>query len=154
MADEGEPIGRPSPDHLSRRALLRRAGHGAVVAGLAVWAVPEVVVASPAGAQPLSGQPTGGGGGSDPGSDSGGGSPPGTSGKTGSSPSATGSTGAGSAGIVPATASGTGGGSRAFTEVDADALLGAGATLVAGGWMIHRWASRQTLPPESDPPAG
>lgn len=150
MADNEQGDGRTSPGEFSRRALLRRAGKGAVVAGLAVWAVPEIVVASPSGAQPLSAPPTSGGGGFPAGSGSGSTPVPGTSGTGDSVSSADGSSTA-----VPATAgSNPDGGALAFTGTDAEALLGAGAALVAGGWVINRWASRRESSPEPEPPAG
>jgi hypothetical protein len=165
MANEVEGEGEPSPDQLSRRALLRRAGQGAVVAGLAAWVVPEIVVASPAGAQPLSAPPGGSSGGPAPGPGGGGtgpstagaGSPtgpetggqgPGTSPSGVSTPSATGAVAGG-----PAAAGAAGGhGSLAFTGFDPATLLGVGGTLVAGGWTINRWASRHERLPEPEPP--
>ena len=163
MADEDESGARPGSGHLSRRALLRRTGQGAAAAGLAAWVVPEIVVASPAGAQPLSAPPGGGSGpltgpgtgatgspggptaGFGPGSGgggSGGGGLPG--------PPGTGATGSAAAG--PDAGSGTGHGSLAFTGFDPEALLGLGATLVAGGWTINRWASRHEEHPDAQPP--
>ena len=175
MADEDESGARPGPGQVSRRALLRRAGQGAVAAGLAAWVVPEIVVASPAGAQPLSSPPAGGGGpgtggpgspggptaGFGPGTGGGGtgggggfppgpgtgGEAPGTAPSGASTPSTGRSTVAGPGGVT-----GTGHGSLAFTGFDPEALLGLGATLVAGGWTINRWASRHEQYPEAPPP--
>ena len=149
MAEREEMGGQPASGQLSRRALLRRAGRGAVV-GVAAWVVPEIVVASPAGAQPLSAPPTGGGGGSPPGSGPGGSPPPGSQGATGG-PGATAPAGAVTEAAGPQTGAG---GALAFTGTDAEALLGAGVTLVAGGWAIHRWASRREPSAEPEPPAG
>lgn len=157
MADKEEPGGRPGQDRLSRRALLRRAGQGAAT-GIAAWVIPEIVVASPAGAQPLSAPPTAGSGGFPPGTEPGGG-PPGTPPGGGGPDASTSPGSSGGAEDASATAPGEGvpgkaepgGGSLAFTGSEAEKLFGAGATLVAGGWVIHRWASRHEPPPESAP---
>lgn len=107
MANDVEGDGGPSPDRLSRRALLRRAGQGAVVAGLAAWVVPEIVVASPAGAQPLSAPPGGGGGPSSGPGTGDGGSPTGPGGGPGPGTSGGGSApGTGGGGSGPAMAGG------------------------------------------------
>lgn len=118
---------------MSRRSMLGRVGKGAVAAGLAAWAVPEILVATPAGASGLSGEPTAPGSGSGGMTNTGG---PGASGGTSAS-------GASSPGGPAAAGSSSGGSPLAFTGSDVETMLGAGAALVSGGWVISRWASRQ-----------
>ena len=124
-------------------------------AGAVAWVAPEILTAKPAaGAVLLSASPT----------------PPGSSGSTGSGPSGSGATTAGSttSGSTPSpvtsassttNTSGSGSGSAfrpsrtrgrggpggsplAITGANLERDAAIGAALVAGGWALHRWASR------------
>jgi hypothetical protein len=113
----------------SRRQMLGRVSTGAAV-GAAAWVVPEILTAKPAAGATLSGAGgTGGAGGG------------GGGGAVSTSPSTTGSTSA------PSTAGSTTGengtsGSLAMTGVDIKRDAEIGAAMVAGGWAMHKWASR------------
>jgi hypothetical protein len=134
-------------------------------AGAVAWVAPEILTAKPAAGAQCSCPPKGSGppppGSSPPGSD-----PTGTGSTTGSSPTTSGSTTSGSTSSPVTSASsttntsGSGSGSGVSTAPDAvvaadqaaspHAFTGAnlerdaaiGAALVAGGWALHRWASR------------
>jgi hypothetical protein len=140
---------------LTRRQALGRMS-ALATAGAAAWVAPQILTAKPAAGAALSSSPT------TPGS-------PGSTGSTGSGPTGSGSTtsGATTSGSTssPATnaslatntsGSGSGGSNEPATLASADevgstlASTGAnlerdaaiGAALVAGGWALHRWASR------------
>lgn len=156
----------PTGPVLTRRQAIGRVSKGAAMVGLAAWVTPEILVATPHPAGALS-PPPGGGGGAP-----GGGSPgpvtsPGGSGPTGSAPTGSGVSGsvgvgtsvtAGSAGVgASAAASDPGpalqaasGASLPFTGFDAVRDVEIGGALVAGGWLLHRWAGRA----DGDVPAG
>jgi len=111
----------PGPKPLmSRRQALGRVSKGAIAAGVVAWVTPEILIATPtaAAADALSPPPTSTGGSSTP-----------TAAVT----------------ATPATSSPSSG-SLAFTGLDA--LRGAeiGTGLVAGGWILKRWASRNPKP--------
>lgn len=153
----------PQPDErheLSRRQAIVRLGAGAAGVGMAAWMAPEILSASPAGAAPGSPQPGNGHGHGHGGS----GGQAGISGSGSVSGSASGGAG-GNSGSV----SGSGSASATLTAADTafdrpaasglhhnvEQLAEAGATLAAGGWLVHRWASRggpaptssETVPP-------
>jgi len=121
----------------------------AVVAGTAGWALPEILVATPAAAATLS-SPEGGGGSS--GSTGSTGSTDGTGGTTaaGSGTTSNGSTDGTSDGSTsaPSTGSETGssGGTLAFTGFDALRDAEIGAAIMAGGWALTRWSSKAEGP--------
>jgi hypothetical protein len=137
-----------SPSHdapavMSRRQALGRFSKGAVAAGVAAWVTPEILLAMPTAAGALSAPPTspgGGGGGSNPpgsGSITGGGSggavTPVIPGNTSS---------AASKAASPSTAAGSGG-TLPFTGFDAERAAEIAGGLIAGGWALTRWASRE-----------
>ena len=135
-AGEGqEPTGRGAdePSPLSRRQALQRLGQG--VAGGAVvgaaWLTPEILIGRPTAAGASSAAPGGagaGGGGTSDATGTGGGS----AGTGGGAPSQTAS---------PAAAQWSGSsGQLAFTGLDVERVLEAGAGLLVGGWMLTRWS--------------
>lgn len=123
---------RPSRTYSRRQALGRLSV--AAGAGAAAWVVPEILTAKPAAGATMSGvggTTTGGGGASS--------NPSNPS----SSPSTTGSGGSAFGKLAVATSPGTSPGSAlAMTGVDIQRDAELGAALVAGGWAMHRWASR------------
>jgi hypothetical protein len=137
---------------LTRRQALGRMS-ALATAGAAAWVAPQILTAKPAAGAALSSSPT----------------TPGSTGSTGSGPTGSGSTTSGSttsgstsspvtnASLATNTSgSGSGGSTEPATLASADevgstlASTGAnlerdaaiGAALVAGGWALHRWASR------------
>jgi hypothetical protein len=118
--------------------MLGRVSTGAAV-GAAAWVVPEILTAKPAAGASLSGGGGGDGGGGGGGGGSGGGgvsTSPTTTGSGNTPP--TGATNDGGIGATPvATSSGL-----ALTGVDVKRDAEVGAAMVAGGWAMHKWASR------------
>ena len=121
-------------------------------AGAAAWVVPEILTAKPAAGATLSGPAappgTTGSGGGTPGQSAGG-----TPGESGVSTAATATQPAGPTTVVSAVpstqTSGPPSGVSAVPstqlaysglDIERDALVG--ASLIAGGWAIHHWASR------------
>jgi hypothetical protein len=122
---------------LSRRQALTRISTGAA-AGAAVWIVPEILTAKPAAGATMSTGPTGGG--TNPvtqptnvstAQTSSSSSP--TNGSSGTSDGG-GTGGTHAVSTAPTTLAMTG------LDIKRDAELG--AAMVAGGWAMHRWASR------------
>ncbi len=114
----------------TRRQMLGRVSTGAAV-GAAAWVVPEILTAKPASGATLSVNPpnTGGGG-------TGVSTSPTSTGSTGTpTPATDASTSDG--GKTPATS-----GSLAFTGLDIKRDAEIGAAMIAGGWAMHKWASR------------
>ena len=167
MNDKGmeqqDPASRGSGDaasgarpRITRRQALTRISTGAA-AGAAVWVMPEILTAKPAAGAMTSGSP-GGNTGSAGGPPSGNGSPDGQ----GANPSTTGSASPGvstlaATPVMPASSAGgtgvttsaaTSGGAStspatlAATGLDIRREVELGAAMVAGGWAMHRWASR------------
>ena len=106
---------------ISRRAVLGRMSAGAAV-GTTAWVIPQILTAKPAAGATMSGSPA-------------------TLGRhvgrhrhAATSSQTTGST---SAGGVPSTLS-----SLAQTGLDLERDAEIGATMIAVGWALHRWASR------------
>jgi hypothetical protein len=144
---------KPSP--LSRRQALQRLGQG--VAGGAVvgaaWLTPEILIGRPTAAGASSAAP-GGGGGGDKGAAGDKGASGGTEGAVGAvggAPSQTASPAgspdpppaspAGSPDPPPAAQSSSGsGGQLAFTGLNVERVLEAGAGLLVGGWILSRWS--------------
>jgi hypothetical protein len=132
MGVEGSP-GRGSTGsarpRISRRQMLGRISSGAAV-GAAAWVVPEILTAKPAAGATMSGapntNPSGGGTATSPSSAS-------TASQPVTTPAAAAPTSSGGTG-TPAALAMTG------LNIKRDAEIG--ATLVAGGWAMQRWASR------------
>jgi len=134
---------------------MGRFSKGAVVAGVAAWVTPEILIATPTAAGALSAPPGGGSG--NPGTPPGSGSTTGGGG-SGSNPISSGSGGAtidassGQAGQVAGTSSPAGpataasGGSLPFTGFSALRDAEIGGALVLGGWALTRWASNTPRP--------
>lgn len=136
---------------ISRRQALGRMS-ALATAGAAAWVAPEILTARPAAGAALSAPPAGSSGGA--------------TGSTGSGPTTSGSTTSGSTGTPITSASSTNatgvngsgsggssepatfavldevGGTLASTGADLERDAAIGAALVAGGWALHRWASR------------
>ena len=117
---QGDQEGGSSGVRMTRRALLGGVSTG-VAAGAAAWIAPEIFITKPAAGATLSVVPPATGGGVVTG--------PGSSLTTPSEPKA-----GTSPGVLSALAT-TG------LDLERDAELG--AALVAGGWAMQRWASRQ-----------
>jgi hypothetical protein len=151
-AGEGqEPTARRGPDGpnpLSRREALQRLGQGVAggaVVGTAAWLTPEILIGRPTAAGAASAAPRGNGGVS--GTAAGGsgtsnstGDNGGTGGSVGGAPSQTASP-AGSPDPLPAAQSSSdNGGQLAFTGLNVERALEAGAGLLVGGWLLTRWS--------------
>jgi len=112
--DDASPAGTAQRG-ISRRAILGRISAGAAV-GTTAWVIPQILTAKPAAGATMSGLPA-------------------TLGAaTPTAPLTTGSTTTGGA---PSTLS-----SLAQTGLDLERDAEIGATMVAVGWALHRWASR------------
>lgn len=115
IASAGQP-------RMSRRAVLGGLSTGAAV-GTTAWMIPQILTAKPAAGATLSGSPAT--------------SPVTLAGTTGTPAfTPTAASGAG----APSTLS-----SLATTGLDLDRDAEIGATMIAVGWVLHRWASR--VPP-------
>jgi hypothetical protein len=144
-----EAGGRLTGHPLTRRQALGRMS-AVATAGAAAWVAPQILTAKPAAGAALSASPT----------------PPGSSGSTGSGPSGSGATTSGSTSSgstsspvtnadLATNTSGSGstepatlasedevGSTLASTGANLERDAAIGAALVAGGWALHRWASR------------
>jgi hypothetical protein len=134
-----EAGGRLTGHPLTRRQALGRMS-AVATAGAAAWVAPQILTAKPAAGAALSASPT----------------PPGSSGSTGSGPSGSGATSSpvtnadlatntsGSGSTEPATLASEDevGSTLASTGANLERDAAIGAALVAGGWALHRWASR------------
>ena len=125
---QGHQEGGSSAARLTRRALLGGVSTG-VAAGAAAWIAPEIFITKPAAGAALSDLPpaTGGGIVTSPGSTPIAPSEP----KTGTS-----------SGILS---------DLATTGLDLERDAEVGAALVAGGWAMQHWASRQQAPATHGP---
>jgi len=117
---QGDSEGGSSAARMTRRALLGGVSTG-VAAGAAAWIAPEIFITKPAAGATLSVLPPATGEGVVTG--------PGSSSTTPSTPTA-----GTSSGVLSALAS---------TGLDLERDAEVGAALVAGGWAMQRWASRQ-----------
>jgi hypothetical protein len=117
---QGDQEGGSSAARITRRALLGGVSTG-VAAGAAAWIAPEIFITKPAAGATLSFLPPATGGGVVTG--------PGASLTTPSEPTA-----GTSSGVLSALAT---------TGLDLERDAEVGAALVAGGWAMQRWASRQ-----------
>ncbi len=117
-------VGGSSAPRLTRRALLGGVSTG-VAAGAAAWIAPEIFITKPAAGASLSVLPVA--------TDGGVATAPVSSPTTPSSPTAGTSDGT-SSGVLSALAS---------TGLDLQRDAEVGAALVAAGWAMQRWASRQ-----------
>lgn len=122
------PPGDESPAGTGQRGISRRAVLGRISAGAAVgttaWVIPQILTAKPAGGATMSGVPATLGL-----ATSGAAAPP--------APPAPATTGSTTAGGAPFTLS-----SLAQTGLDLERDAEIGATMIAVGWALHRWASR------------
>jgi hypothetical protein len=103
-----------SPSRLSRRDALQKLGLG-VAGGVAAWVAPEILIGRPSAAGAASAAPT----------------------SATSSPGAT----SGPRGTAAPSQSTGGGEQLAFTGLNVDRALEAGAGLLVGGWILTRWSS-------------
>jgi hypothetical protein len=134
------------PRRLNRRQVMSRAGAVATV-GVAAWVVPEILVAKPgvAGAAGLSGTPggttgnTGGGGATTSGAVT---DPTGSTSAAETTDVATTADKLTATGETAVTADATTSGSLASTGLDIQREVELGAALIAGGWALHHWSSR------------
>lgn len=132
---DSDPQGGSSAPRMTRRALLSGVSTG-VAAGAVAWIAPEIFITKPAAGATLSVLP--------PGTEAGVVTPgpdalPTTPAKT-----------------TAATTAGTGSGvlsALASTGLDLQRDAEVGAALVAGGWAMQRWASRQAPAPQPAPEA-
>jgi hypothetical protein len=115
----------------TRRQMLGRVSTAGAV-GAAAWVVPEILTAKPAAGATLSGGGTNGSGGGTP---TGVGTSPSTTGSSNTPSTGSGTTGAGTTPVATS-------GSLAFTGIDIKRDVEVGAAMVAGGWAMHKWASR------------
>ena len=133
VTQQGEPGSPEDPSRggmaqrrISRRALLGGISSGAAV-GSAAWVIPQILVAKPAAGATMSGSPA-------------------TSAGTSEFPSYAATTGSTADGAT--TGSTTDGGttyplsSLAKTGLDLERDAEIGATMIAVGWALQRWASR------------
>ena len=125
---QGDTTGGSSAGRMTRRTLLSGVSTG-VAAGAAAWIAPEIFISKPAAGAALSDLPpaTGGGIVTGPGSTPIAPSEP----KTGTS-----------SGVLSALAT---------TGLDLERDAEVGAALVAGGWAMQHWASRQQAPATHGP---
>jgi hypothetical protein len=143
---DGAPVaGRP---RLSRRQAMGRMS-AVATAGAVAWVVPEILTAKPAAGAALSNAVGAGGGGSA------GVSTSASTGGTGASVGASGTVGTnGPEGVTTAAdttaATPT---SLAFTGLNIQRDAEVGAALVAGGWAMQHWASRNPKPAAAGPSA-
>lgn len=114
---QGDQEGGSSGVRMTRRALLGGVSTG-VAAGAAAWIAPEIFITKPAAGATLSVVPPATGGGV----------------VTGPGSSLTSPTAGTSSGVLSALAT---------TGLDLNRDAAVGAALVAGGWAMQRWASRQ-----------
>ena len=175
-----EDLGTAGPRALSRRQLMGRLGKGVVVAGVAAWVTPEILIATPAGAWTSSGEPQcqdkdgdgddcdpdqsnpdngdGGDNNGDPNGDNRGnnGDQNGpqrdsNAGSNSVTPPQYSASGSGSSlGPTLASAQGNGGGSLPLTGSNLAADAAVGSTLVGGGWLLTRWAAARRANPLTD----
>jgi hypothetical protein len=148
--------GPDQPSPLSRRQALQRLGQG--VAGGAVvgaaWLTPEILIGRPTAAGAASAAPGGGSGGGGGGASNATGNAGGTQGAGGGAPSQTASP-AGSPDSPPASQSGSGsGGQLAFTGLNMERVLEAGAGLLVGGWALTRWSGGRDGDAAGEEPTG
>ncbi len=161
------PAGGPRSGRtpISRRQAIVRMS-AVATAGAAAWVVPEILTAKPAAGASLSGTaappvPPGSGGQTPPGSGGPIGSPVSTASPIGSPVSTAGPSGspvstASPSGVTSAAATPPSGptsgvttaaatqpsGQLAYSGLDIERDAQIGAALIAGGWVIHHWASR------------
>jgi hypothetical protein len=130
------PPGDGSPADTAQRGISRRAVLGGISAGAAVgttaWVIPQILTAEPAGGATMSGVPATLGSGTLGPAALG----PATLGSADPTTSAT--TGSTIAGDAPSILS-----SLARTGLDLERDAEIGATMIAVGWALHRWASRR-----------
>jgi len=111
--DDASPAGTAQRG-ISRRAVLGRISAGAAV-GTTAWVIPQILTAKPAAGATMSGLPA-------------------TLGAaTPTAPLTTGSTSDGASSVLSGLA-------QTGLDLERDAEIG--ATMVAVGWALHRWASR------------
>ncbi len=165
---------------ISRRQMMTRVSKGAVVAGVAAWVVPEILIATPSAAAtcsqdpsacppdspqqpvPQSPSPSDGSNPTNPTNPTNPSNPTTPGGTTGGGPPTSPSGGTTVSTPVPATAaleSGTGtgstsGGGLPFTGFDALHDAEIGTAMIAGGWALKRWASRRAVRPAHATPSG
>ena len=114
--------------HLSRRQAIGRMSALATT-GVAAWVVPEILTAKAAGGATLSG-------------------PALLTGGSTADPVATNGPPTAPAVTNPTT---TPSGSLAYTGLNIQRDAEIGAALAAGGWAMHHWASRTSMPPAKEP---
>jgi hypothetical protein len=147
MQSEGTPEGgagspgdegRTGPAHprISRRDALGQISAGAAI-GAVAWVAPEILTAKPAPGATLSGMPATG-----PSTFT---SPT----STGSNPATASATTTATPPTTPSTAS-----SLAMTGMNLQRDAEIGAIMVAGGWAMHKWASRVPHDATESAPAG
>jgi hypothetical protein len=152
--------GPDEPSSLSRRQALQRLGQGVAGGALvgATWLTPEILIGRPTAAGASSAAPRAAGDG-DPAASGGGtsnstGNAGGTQGAAGATPSQTASP-AGSPDPPPAAQSGGGsGGQLAFTGLNVERVLEAGAGLLVGGWALTRWSGGRDGDAAGEEPTG